>query len=50
MAFQDCETCTCPKCGGPCENRIVEDEECHEDVQHHCKTCRYSWWTDGGDS
>lgn len=47
----DCDiTCACLACGGPTEYRVVEDSDGHEDVQHRCKRCRVTRWTDGSDS
>jgi DNA-directed RNA polymerase subunit M/transcription elongation factor TFIIS len=41
----------CRKCGSQDVNyRIVEDDDCHEDINYWCPTCGYSWWSEGCDS
>jgi hypothetical protein len=32
------------------EYRLVESSDgAHEDTQHRCKDCGYTWWIDGSD-
>lgn len=41
----------CRKCGSneKLNYRIVEDDECHEDINYWCEECGTSWWVEGGD-
>lgn len=41
----------CKKCKSDnLKYRIVEDDECHEDINYWCPDCKYQWWVDGIDS
>lgn len=31
------------------EYRLVEDSDCHEDIEYHCKNCNRYWWVEGLD-
>jgi predicted RNA-binding Zn-ribbon protein involved in translation (DUF1610 family) len=40
----------CKKCGSVnLKYRIVEDSDCHEDINYWCPDCNYSWWIEGSD-
>lgn len=41
---------TCKKCGSHnLKYRIVEDSDCHEDINYWCPDCKYEWWVEGPD-
>ena len=41
---------TCKKCRSDnLKYRIVEDDECHEDINYWCPDCGANWWVDGID-
>jgi transposase-like protein len=29
--------------------RIIEDSDCHEDINYWCPDCNYSWWVEGSE-
>lgn len=40
----------CSECkSNEIEYRIVEDQDCHEDIKYHCTNCDKSWWSEGSD-
>lgn len=44
-------TFVCRKCKSDKLNyRIVEDDDCHEDINYWCPNCGESWWVEGSDS
>lgn len=48
--WKPAEVYCCRRCDS--ENvfyRIVEDDECHEDVEYQCQECGFSWWIEGAD-
>lgn len=41
---------TCKRCGSNnIKYRVVEDYDCHEDINYHCEDCGKSWWIEGAD-